>query len=289
MLYTIRNDKMTVLIDSCGGELMSILGSNGTEYLWQGDERYWKKRAPHLFPVVGRLTEGVCTLDGVKCAMDTHGFFKWHEMEAVSLENSSITFRMNSDEETLLQYPRAFEILLTYQLEGCNIIVQLKIRNQDKRVMWFGYGAHPGFRVPLQRDLNFEDYYLEFENSDLLRVGMSKSCFVEGSDQLFKLEGRRFKLKHSLFDNDVIVLKNVGDKIKLATEKDNKSVTVSFSEMPYAGLWHAPNTDAPYVCIEPWASLPSRQGIIEELSGNPNMIRLDSNCEKKISWSILLT
>jgi galactose mutarotase-like enzyme len=280
---------VTILIDSCGGELMSILGSNGTEYLWQGDERYWKKRAPHLFPVVGRLTGGVCTLDGVKCAMDTHGFFKWREMEVVRSENDSITFRMNSDEETLFQYPRAFEILLTYQLEGYSVVVQFKIKNQDKRVMWFGYGAHPGFRVPLKSDLNFEDYYLEFENSDLLMVGMSKTCFVEGPDRLFKLDGKRLKLKHSLFDNDVIVLKNVGNKIRLATEKDNKSVTVEFSGMPYVGLWHAPKTDAPYVCIEPWTSLPSRQGIIEELGGNPNMIRLDSNCEKKISWRIMLT
>lgn len=27
-----------------------------------------------------------------------------------------------------------------------------------------------------------------------------------------------------------------------------------------------PKTDAPYVCVEPWTSLPSRQDVVEELS-----------------------
>ena len=58
MLYTIQNSQMRVTIDSLGAQLMSITAADGTEYLWGGDEAYWRNRAPNLFPYVGRLTEG---------------------------------------------------------------------------------------------------------------------------------------------------------------------------------------------------------------------------------------
>ena len=41
------------------------------------------------------------------------------------------------------------------------------------------------------------------------------------------------------------------------TDGDRHGVTVSYPQMPYLGLWHRPKSDAPYVCIEPWCSLPS--------------------------------
>ena len=32
----------------------------GREYGWQGDERWWKGRAPILFPIVGGMWNGEC-------------------------------------------------------------------------------------------------------------------------------------------------------------------------------------------------------------------------------------
>ena len=42
--------------------------------------------------------------------------------------------------------------------------------------------------------------------------------------------------------------------------------------MPYVGFWHQPKTDAPYLCIEPWATLPGRDNTVEELSTLPDRI-----------------
>ena len=59
MLYTIENEKLKVSISDKGAELQNIiLKSDGTEYLWQGDERFWSGRAYNLFPICGRLTDG---------------------------------------------------------------------------------------------------------------------------------------------------------------------------------------------------------------------------------------
>ena len=58
MLFHISNQFLTVSVSDRGAELMSILGSDGTEYLWQGDPAYWGDRAPNIFPYVARLTDG---------------------------------------------------------------------------------------------------------------------------------------------------------------------------------------------------------------------------------------
>ena len=45
MNYKISNNHLTVEISDRGAELQSIKGSDGTEYLWQGDPKYWSDRA----------------------------------------------------------------------------------------------------------------------------------------------------------------------------------------------------------------------------------------------------
>lgn len=51
MIYTLENDSLKVQVNSHGGELWSIQTKDGAEYLWQGDETYWKDRALNLISV----------------------------------------------------------------------------------------------------------------------------------------------------------------------------------------------------------------------------------------------
>ena len=41
--------------------------------------------------------------------------------------------------------------------------------------------------------------------------------------------------------------------------------------MRYIAFWHTPETEAPFVCIEPWLSLPSRQDVVEDLEKQPDI------------------
>ena len=45
-----------------------------------------------------------------------------------------------------------------------------------------------------------------------------------------------------------------------------RGVRVSYPDMPYLGFWHWPKTDAPYVCIEPWTTLPDATFVGRALS-----------------------
>ena len=56
MLYYIENDILKVAVSDKGAELFSVVSkSDGCEYIWQGDSKYWEDRAPILFPICCRL------------------------------------------------------------------------------------------------------------------------------------------------------------------------------------------------------------------------------------------
>ena len=117
--------------------------------------------------------------------------------------DTQAVFRFSSDEDTMKIYPRHFFYQLQYELKDNTVDITYIIQNQDGRTMYFGLGGHPGFMVPLENGMAFEDYCLEFSKaSEPNRIGMSRECFVLGEDERWKLEdGRIQRLSHDLFDD----------------------------------------------------------------------------------------
>ena len=73
MDYTLKNECLEVRFTTKGGTLTSIKDSKGTEYLWQGDAKYWSGQAPVLFPICGSIRDDRAkTLDGKELAMPRH-------------------------------------------------------------------------------------------------------------------------------------------------------------------------------------------------------------------------
>ena len=142
--------------------------------------------------------------------------------------------------------------------------------------MYFGIGGHPGFQVPYVPGTEFEDYYLEFgKNVSPLKVTFSDDCFVLGKEPYDGLEDGKLALKHNLFDEDAIVLENTGGQVRLKCKRSSASVFVEYEDLNILGIWHCPRTEAPYVCIEPWSSLPSRKGIVEDLEHQEDLLSLE--------------
>ncbi len=288
MTYRIGNERLKVAFSTRGGELMSIRGADGTEYLWQGDPRYWPDRAPNLFPYVARLTEGKYRLDGREWRLPIHGFVTGSELEIESLGPDCCTLALFSNDETRRMYPFDFAYRIQYALSGNTLAVRYRVDNRSDRTAYFGIGGHPGFRVPISDRLRFEDYFLEFGSEcSPLRIGFSDDRFVTGKDTPYPLEdGRILRLRHGLFDDDAVVLSRVPPSVSLRSRLDERMVRVDFPGFRYLGIWHAPGTDAPYVCIEPWYSLPSRKGVVEELSRQPGLARLESGGRFEASFAI---
>lgn len=291
MIYTIENDKLRVQVSDRGAELWSIQTKDGTEYLWQGDEKYWKDRALNLFPYIARMTQGRYTVGGSTYEMTIHGFVNYSVLEVEAQEADRIVFKLTQSEETLKMYPFDFVYRVTYALEGDRLNVRFSVENPNDRTMYFGIGGHPGFNVPLDGDLSFEDYYLQFDDPENpVRVGISPTCFVDGSDKEYPLtDGGKIPMSHSLFDEDAIVLTKMSRAVTLKSDRSDRAVRVEYPQMDYVGFWHMPHTDAPYVCIEPWSSLPSRQDVVEDLATQPGLIHLEAGAAYENCWSIRIS
>ena len=290
MEYTIKNSKLTVTISTVGAELQSIKDSGGHEYLWQGDPKYWDMKAINIFPYVARLTEGKYTLNGKTYSMNSHGFIYKTDLSVEEFTEDSISFILESNEATRKEYPFDFKYTIKYSLEGDVLNTTYKVKNKSDDTMYFGIGGHPGFIVPMESSDCFEDYYLEFSNCcEPVRIGFTEKCFLNGMDEIYKLSNeKKLPLIHSLFDDDAIVLTNMDKTVTLKSDKNSRSVTVTYDKMDYLGIWHKPRTDAPYVCIEPWTSLPSRQDIVEDLSAQENLIRLEPHKAYENLWKIII-
>lgn len=225
------------------------------------------------------------------------------ESSADQPAGSSITFVLEDSDVTRAVYPYKFRLTVTYTIgeadlaggaytAGCTdaagapaqdtstapatLSVTYRVENLSNETMYFGLGGHPAFQVPLEDGLDFEDYKLVFSTAHKpSRVGHTPTCFLSGIDQPYPLEhGTDLPLHHDLFDDDAIVLKDVADTVTLCSDHGARSVTMHYPHLPYLGLWHMPKTDAPYICIEPWTSLPSRQDIVEDFACKSDLIRL---------------
>ncbi|MDE7244318.1 MAG: aldose 1-epimerase family protein [Oscillospiraceae bacterium] len=288
MLYTIENDFLRMTIDSTGAQMMSITAADGTEYLWNGDKTYWGGRAPNLFPYVGRLTNDTYTVDGKAYQMGRHGFSRHEQFEARQEGPDKITLRITATEKTLAVYPWNFAFSVSYELDGSTVSITYCVENLDSKEMYFGLGAHPGFRVPLEEGKSFTDYKLTFSRpAQPWRAEMTDACMMNGQQTPYPLQnGVEMPLRHDLFDRDAVVLTNMDRTVTLSAGEGTKGLTLAIPRMRYLGVWHTPKSDAPFVCLEPWASLPSRQDIVEDFAQQNDLIALSPGEVYRNRWSI---
>jgi len=289
MLYLIENSKIKVTVDDMGAEMTSlILKKTGVEYLWQADPTYWTGHAYNLFPICGRLWEGKYTYGGKTYEMNLHGFARKTVYTLDSKTETSLTFKLTDSAETLAQYPFKFTLYLTYTLDGASVITSFRVENNDEKELIFALGGHPGFNVPLAEGESFSDYTISFsEKCEPKQLCMSETCYYLGETKPFKVRcGKSFKLSHDLFDNDAVFLTDVAPEVTLKSSVSGRFVKVSYEGMSYVGFWHKPKTEAPYVCIEPWVSIPADDGKVDEFETKRGMIHLPAGAVHEQAFTI---
>ena len=174
MIYSLENSTVKITASTHGGELNSITGKKeGTEYLWNGDLKYWKYHAPHLFPIIGKVIDSKYRVDGKIYELPAHGIARVADFEFISQTNNSITFELKDSEESLKVYPYKFSLQVTYTLEENAIKTSFKVINLDDKKIYFSIGDHPAFMCPIEKDEKLEDCYLEFNNKE------KELCYVD--------------------------------------------------------------------------------------------------------------
>lgn len=250
-LVSIKNQFLTVAIDTLGAELASIKDPTGIEYLWQGDERFWKSRAPVLFPIVGGVKDDQYTLDGRSYTLMKHGFARFQEFTPELVSETQVILTLTSNPELRASYPYDFTLQLGYQLEGSSLIVDYVIRNQSGRVMYASVGAHEGYACPE----GIEEYQVAFEQTETLATTQLDGNLLTGRTKPVLTAGNVLPLKYDYFAVDALVFTALKSQaVTLSNRSGSRRITVEFPGFPSLGIWTKPG--APYICIEPWCGLP---------------------------------
>lgn len=272
MLYTIKNDILELSADTFGAELHSLrLG--GKEYLWQcGDA--WKRYAPILFPFICSPKDRCYTARGKQYRMKAnHGFARDMEFALTSQTDSSLSFTLTENAESLAQYPYKFALDVKYTISGSCVTAENTVTNTGDDDMYFYLGAHPAFNCPLEDGTSFDDYYAEFDENEHItqQIGGKQVTLVEN--------GRTLAITRSLFDNDSIPIEYPNSKaISLKSKKSAHYVRLEYPDSDCITVW-SPTADdnAAFVCLEPWASVPTfYDDDFEAIEDKPHAIKLSA-------------
>lgn len=285
MIYEIRNEKLTVKINSLGAELISVIDNKtNTEFIWQGDKKYWSGHSPVLFPFCGRNKDSKYKYNGKEYEIKIHGLARYTNFKLHKQNAEFITLMIASNKRTLKIYPFYFEFYVSFILDNNHLVVEYLVKNKDSREMIFAYGFHPGFNVPINSIGNFEDYYLELSKDRLVKRKLIEGLDAK-EDELVEFKNKRFYLSHEAFKEDQFYKSDRG-VVTLKSNLNNNYITVRYSDMTSLGLWKVDNSDAPYLCIEPWFGFPGSYEKHDELENREEMIHLAANKEFKNAISI---
>ncbi len=252
--HILENEFLKIEVSEQGAELHSIYNKeNSKEYLWQGDSRIWGRRAPVLFPIVGRLFDDTYFVDGKKYSLSQHGFARDKRFDLLMSSATQLTFLLTESEDTLLKYPFNFNLYITYSLDKNKLQVTYEVQNTNNNTMYFSIGGHPAFNTKLFDNDAYENWEVIFEN-DSYKTYPLNGNFQSGKTEQLVLNNKRLKLNTELFQNDAIIFKNNDIKKVTLVNNNNKASLVFSTDMPNFGIWSPKNTKE-FVCLEPWCGI----------------------------------
>ena len=282
MIITLSNNKISASINTIGAELIRLEKDN-QNYIWTVNETYWNKTSPILFPIVGRLKNDAYTIADKKYELPRHGFARNFEFQILNQTENSVVFVLESNSETLKNYPFEFKLQLEYELDGNELKMNYSVENRSEVTMPFSIGAHPAFAI----EDSFSDYSLQFnEAEEFVSYELENEQF-SNSFRKINSENGQINLNYSLFEKDALVFKHLKSNELILLNKNKPVLSVQFEGFPYLGIWTKPN--APFLCIEPWCGLAdnvNHNGNIFEKEGI-NLLEKNGVFQREIIISLL--
>lgn len=287
-ITTISDGSLTASVDAAGAQLMSLRTDAG-EYLWQGDERFWPRRAPVLFPIVGCLRDNRATSAQGEVRLQRHGIARLYDHAVVAQTPSSVTYELASSDETRAAYPFDFRLNMTYAVEDGALSQTFSVTNAGDVPLPFTLGGHPAFNAPAPgcEDEAFGDYELVFPEPWTAEVPTIDAAGLHDfsvTHELFR-DSDRLRLSHDLIARllTLVFVEVPGRSVRLVGPSGH-GVEVSFDGFDFLGVWTS-SPEAPFVAIEPWvgcATAYDESDVFEEKRGTI-MLEPGKTCEKTFS------
>jgi galactose mutarotase-like enzyme len=277
-MHILENEFLAVGIQHKGAELSSLFNKiNSLEYLWQAEPSVWAFHAPNLFPVVGNCLQNQIQIDGIKYPMQRHGFARHSNFILTESSDDHAVFTLDYSESTLAVYPFKFSLQVSYHLQDTELAIVYKVINRDDKPVFFSIGAHPAFNIPFSGLGAYDDYYIEFDQNEVLVKHLFNDAgFFTGETVQVHLENRRLNLSKELFRDGALVFKELLSKeVLIRNHQSPNFVSVSYEDFNSLGIWAAP--DAPFVCIEPWLGYADSAGELREFSNKEGIQKVETS------------
>lgn len=277
MLPTLQNENLSVCVKPFGATLTSVHSAkSGKEFLWQGDERIWAGQSPILFPIIGRLLDDTCRIDGKPYSIIRHGLARHRDFALIKAFDNGLLFLQESDDETLKSYPFAYRLFVRFILSGNQLTVTHTVENPNARTMYFSIGAHPAFNCALGDRLVFE----KAETLNSLRID-TDSLLTDAHDRILT-DSRELPITEHLFDRDALIFENVRSDFVTLERQDGSAVRFHFGKAPFLAVWAKPA--APFVCIEPWYGVNDGYTPTADFSEKRGIVALPAGERFSFSW-----
>lgn len=267
--YIIKNEVLEAGINQKGAELVSLIrNSDNRQYMWSGDEKYWNRVSPVLFPFVGKLNGQKYKHENVWYeGIAQHAFARDMEFTLTERKEDAIWFKLESSEETQKIYPFTFKFEIGYQLEANSIKVIWKVHNNSQQTMYFSLGAHPAFLCPESGTGSKDGYFINLHtDAESIESGeLTADGLLGNVVNTFSLNDGRLRVTDEIFDKDALVLDSTDIKeVSLENLQKQEYLSVSF-DTPLLGIWSPAKKAAPFICIEPWYGRCDREGFMGSL------------------------
>lgn len=251
--FNLSNGEIAIEVESKGAELKS-LRCGEREYMWCADAQFWGRTAPVLFPIVGSLKDKQFHVGDKSYNMGQHGFARDTEFTLAQQTNDSMTFVMQSTQETKEKFPFDFVLEITYSLVGRSVTTTWKVTNTNEDVLSFSIGGHPAFNCATEG----YSYHLYKDRDGLERVEsfncnkLSKDGLIVDKPIQIQTPNGVLPITQELFADDALIIKESGiQRVAIADETGTEYLAVDF-DAKLLGLWSPAKKNAPFVCIEPW-------------------------------------
>ena len=281
-MILISNQLLKAEINPQGAELTFLARLTRENVLWSKDEKFWNRIAPNLFPIVGRLKNDTYSHHEKTYSMSQHGFARDCVFEVVEQNESSVLFRLISNEKTKEHYPFEFTFEVRYSLIDNEIEISYKVINRGEEELPYSVGGHPGFAIKGK----INDYFLDFGNKISTEQWLLEGSYYSGMTKKITID-KILPLNYQLFENDAIVFRNPEfHQVILSHKSKGKIVGLSSDNMSAIGFWTKNN--APFLCIEPWWGWADKQDCSRNILEKEGIHILNKNESRLHSYRIQL-
>ena len=282
--HTISGNGVTATVLAHGAELCSLRTAAGLELLWQAGAE-WRRHAPLLFPIVGKLKGDQLRHRGKSCPMTQHGFARDSRFEWVERGQDSCRLLLADNSDTRSRYPFAFRLAVTYTLHEADLEVALEIENPGDEMLPASAGGHPAFNWPLLPGLARESYNLTFSDEETAPIRRLKDGLLRAEPEPSPILGKNLALSERLFDDDAIILDRPASRsVRFAADR-GPSLEISWQDFRELGIWSKLG-GAPFLCIEPWRGFASAADFDGEFADKPGLMHIKPGGKQLLRYRI---